>query len=54
MAPLLLVGTAYAHPSAIPHLHPSASTAPWIAVAWILVAGVWAAWALRAPAAARS
>ena len=48
MTPLLLIAAAHAHPSAVPHVHPSDPAAFWIVAAWALAAVVWAGFAFRA------
>jgi len=46
---LLLTAVAHAHPSALPHVHPSDPAAYWIVAAWAVAALGWAGWALRSP-----
>jgi hypothetical protein len=48
VTPLLLVAVAHAHPSPVPHIHPSDPAAFWIVAAWAVAAVVWAGLALRA------
>jgi hypothetical protein len=52
MLSLLVAGVAHAHPSAIPHVHPS-DPAIWLLAAWTVAALAWAGWALRSPAPAQ-
>jgi hypothetical protein len=52
---LLFSAAAHAHPSAVPHVHPSDPAAFWIVAAWAVAAIGWAGWALHsAPTRAAS
>jgi len=53
LATLLLSAVAHAHPSAIPHVHPSDPAAFWIVAAWMVGAIGWAGWAFKSPASTR-